>query len=427
MAKDKTGNTDARSYVQVTCQDVTLTVLKLLSSGMYAKQIADKLGRSKPTIHRHIQKLIKSGLLNEDVRTFSKIYSVSEKGETAIRDKKLPRNSYISTEFMRLGAHMRIYIPVLKRGHIPESFWDTINDQFNNSVIKHKDLKKYIEGVSVRETTKGIELSIKHRRVSALKDIIPLVTNSVFWAIGFFSGHGYVLDNLNYRVNDTHNTIWTEKAEDVAKESGRVTVVFPRNRTKITPRDKDQPEKAWTDGTPAPGGLETNSIHYAEAFIRQPIRMENIDANLERLVHETAAYAKAQNAHIPVLNGMEKLLVKLDDRASRGDLDNGFQTGQPDYLGKIETAITKMADVLARLDGRDNEDPLDPGIVRDTDLVEVTFTEDTKSFMGILRENEIAYEPKKKGKSMILERLTADMLVSNGKAEITSDSKGARG
>ncbi len=170
MAKDKTGSNDASSYAQVTSQvtpPVTLTVLKLLSSGMYAKQIADKLGKSKPTIHRHIQKLIKSGLLNEDVRTFSKIYSVSEKGETAIKDKKLPRNSYISTEFMRLGAHMRIYIPVLKRGHIPESFWDTINDKFNNSVIKHKDMKKYIEGVSVRETTKGIELSIKHRRVSA--------------------------------------------------------------------------------------------------------------------------------------------------------------------------------------------------------------------------------------------------------------------
>ncbi len=95
--------------------------------------------------------------------------------------------------------------------------------------------------------------------------------------------------------------------------------------------------------------------------------------------------------------------------------------------GKIETAITKMADVLARLEGRDNEDPLNPGVVRDTDLVKVTFTEDTESFMGILRENEIGYEPKRKGQSMILERLTADMLVSNGKADITSDPKGARG
>ena len=90
-------------------------------------------------------------------------------------------------------------------------------------------------------------------------------------------------------------------------------------------------------------------------------------------------------------------------------------------MGKIESAITKLSDVMVRLEGRDNLDPTDPGIERDTDLVNVEFTKDTDSFFGILRENEILYDSKKAGQTMRLERLTANVLVDNNTAEIIEE------
>ena len=314
-SKSSSGNKG--SYAKVT-PPVTLTVLKLISKNYYAKQIADELKKSKTTVHRHIERLKKWGHIHEDVRSTCKIYIITERGKTAIKENKLPETSYISTR-MRLGTHLRVYIPVLKEGRVPDGFWTTINTRFKNSVIKHKDISHYIDGTSVKGTSRGIEIAIKHREIPTIKQMLPLVTRSVFWAVGFFSGYGYKLDVMNFYVNDIHNTIWTKETGEVAEKSGKFIVAFPWNRKKITPRDPDQQAKAWFDRTPEPN-LETNDIGYEEAFIRMPIVVGQNAETISKLTEQMAIYAKHLNAHIPVLRGMEKLIKKLDRRISQRKL-----------------------------------------------------------------------------------------------------------
>lgn len=306
-----------KSYGEVTPKNVTYTVLKLLNEGMYANQIARTLGKSKVTIHRHIKKLIKNGLLQEEIRSFSKTYVIPDKGEKAIQEKKLPNelrgNSNTSTRNIELTNYVRIYIPILKRGRVPAKLWDNVNNDFKNSVIKHKDLSKLFTGASVRETSKGVEVSLNHRKIEGTKDVYVMVTNAVFWAMGFFSNYGYILDHKNFYVNDTHTSIWTERYEKEAKEHGRVKVYFDENRAKITPRDPDQQMYAQYDSTPK-HNRESNSVTYAEDCLREPVRIRHIDENLELLADRMAVYAEHLNTHIPFMQATTRALERLEGK-----------------------------------------------------------------------------------------------------------------
>ncbi len=51
-------------------------------------------------------------------------------------------------------------------------------------------------------------------------------------------------------------------------------------------------------------------------------------------------------------------------------------------------------------------------------MVHIQFIEDTTSFMGYFKGNEHAYEPKRKGDTLYVEKLTADMLMANGKVRV---------
>ena len=300
------------SYAKVT-PHVTLDVLKLINKDYYAKQIADELKKSKTTIHRHIERLKKWGHIHEDVRSSCKVYTITDKGRTAIKENKLPETSCITTR-IRLGTHFRIYIPIIKRGRGID--WPTINNKFKNSVVKHKDLSRYIDGVSAMETSRGIILNIKHRKLPTFKQVLPLAIRSVQWALGFFAAHGYDLDIMNFYINDIHSSIWTKETGEVVEKSGRFTVAFPWNRKKITSRDPSQQAKAWFDRTPEPN-LETNDQDYAEAFIRMPVTVAQNAHTISELTEQMAVYAKHLNAHIPVLKGMEKLIRKMDRRFSQ--------------------------------------------------------------------------------------------------------------
>jgi len=315
---DSTESGDGKKLREVKGAILTLAVLKLLEKGFYAKQIATELKISKVTVHNHIEKLIKNGYAREDVRSSFKAYAVTDRGKKAIEENKLRLTSCISTT-IRFGTHLRIKIPIIQRGNLPDGFWTTINTRFRNSLIKHRDLEGVIEGVSVRETSKAIEVNIKHRKLNTLKEIIPIVAESKDKVVGYFLAYGYVLDTQNWLVNDSHNTIWTKETEEVAEEAGRFEVVFPWDRAKFTPRDPSQPAKAWFDKTPTPN-LETNDMDYAEAFIRMPIAVLQIVKLMEKQSEQMATYAEHLNAHIPVLKDMHKLYKKLDKALSQKNL-----------------------------------------------------------------------------------------------------------
>lgn len=302
------------SYAEVT-PPVTSDVLKLIHAGLYANQIALRLGRSKTTIHRHIDRLKKRGLISDDVRSSFKAYNITHMGETAIKDGKLPETSSITTG-LKLGTHLRIKIPIIRRGRIEK--WDTVNTRFKNNIVRHRDLKDYIDGVSVKENAdSSLELNIKHRKIPALREVLPLVTSSLMWAVGFFSAHGYTLDFTNYCINDIHSTAWTKEIEHVARRGGRHTLWFPWNRAKLTPRDPDQRARSWTDGTPE-WNVETNCLNYMDMFLRMPVTVsemmsvQRIQAeNLADLSRQVSVYAEHMNAHIPLLRELAPATAEM--------------------------------------------------------------------------------------------------------------------
>lgn len=305
------------TYAKVTGGDVTLTVLKLLDRGFYAKEIASDIKKSEVTVHRHIQKLRKNGLIEDETHSTIKTYTVTQKGKTAIKANELRLTPYRPT-MLKSGTHFRIYIPILKQGRLQK--WDTVNDKFRNSIIKHKDLSAYIDGVSAREIEgKGIELNIKHRTIPTFKVLLPIAVNSINWAMGFFSAHGYDLDIVNWYVNDTHNTVWTKEIQDVAERSGRYTVAFPWNRAKFTPRDPAQTAKTWFDNTPEPN-LETNDADYAQAFIQMPVTVTQILNLMEIQNRNMAKYAEHMERHTGALVELKKMAMVLRRSLSQKSL-----------------------------------------------------------------------------------------------------------
>lgn len=287
---------------------LTLVVLRFLDKGLYAKQIADKLKITKVTVHNHIQKLIKNGYLQEEIRSTITTYIITNKGKKALQENKLSLTSCIST--IKLGIHLRLKIPIVKKGRPPEGFWTTINTRFKNSIIKHRDLAGLIEGISIRETSQALEINIKHQKLPTFKEIIPIIIECKDKILGYFMALGYVFDTKNWLINDIHSTIWTKETEQIAEKTGRFTVAFPWDRAKITPRDPSQQAKAWIDSTPEPN-LETNDLDYAEAFIKMPVTVSQNAKDIRELIGVMNVYGKHLNAHLPVLKGMDKLIKKL--------------------------------------------------------------------------------------------------------------------
>ena len=291
---------------------VTYNVLLKINDGLYAKQIATDLKRSKTSISRHIKKLIKMRLIEEELRSSCKIYTITQRGKTAIKNRSLHKVSYIPT--IKLGTHLSIKIPITKHGRIKS--WNTVNDKFRNSIIRHKDLSSYIDGVSIKEGNKSLTIYIKHRKLNTLKQTIPLVTSSMIWAMGFFMANGYELDYENYCVNDIHSTVWTKEVGQVAEEGGKFTVAFPWDRKKITPRDPGQQARAWTDGTPE-WNVESNDIDYMEKFLRMPVKVARIEKDMENLTKDMAMYAEHLASHTEFIISAAKIMKKLDKRVSQ--------------------------------------------------------------------------------------------------------------
>ena len=84
-------------------------------------------------------------------------------------------------------------------------------------------------------------------------------------------------------------------------------------------------------------------------------------------------------------------------------------------LGEQVGKLSVLGDILTEL-----KETVKTAILRQTeaDMIHIQFTEDTESFMGFLAGNERAYESKKKGDTLYVEKLTADMLVKNDKARV---------
>lgn len=300
-----------RSFTEVS-QHETSMVLRLLAKGFYAKQIAVKLRKSQATIHRHIQKLKKLGFLTEKARTSCKIYEVSEHGETAIKTPEV--SPFLvgyedPSQSISLGVHYTAYIPIIKAGITPANFWDTVNEKLNNTVQKFKKFR--LAGITVRETSKGIEVHALHRKLRSQKDIYTLINNVVIWVMGNFSQFGYELDIQHFRVTDIHWTLGGKAITPSIEKCERATMSLNRFRAKITPRDQNQPAKAWIDASPEPN-FETNDLTYAEMFLRMPMVLGELVKIQKRQAGLMATYATHLNAHIPVLTGMNTMLKKLD-------------------------------------------------------------------------------------------------------------------
>ena len=287
---------------------VTYAVLVEINNGLYAKQIAIELKRSKTSISRQIQKLIEKRFIEEELRSSCKIYTITQRGKTAIKNRSLHKVSYIPT--IKLGTHLSIKIPITKHGRIKS--WNTVNDKFRNSIIRHKDLSSYIDGVSIKEGNKSLTIYIKHRKLNTLKQTIPLVTSSMIWAMGFFMANGYELDYENYCVNDIHSTVWTKEVGQVAEEGGKFTVAFPWDRKKITPRDPGQQARAWTDGTPE-WNVESNDIDYMEKFLMMPVKVARIEQNMDKLGASLDMFAKQIEAHLGAYESI-KVMAESNSR-----------------------------------------------------------------------------------------------------------------
>jgi len=304
-----------KKSTKVNQSGLTLAVLKMLDKGQYAKQIADDLNVSKQAVHKHVKKLIMRGLIHRETRSAIATYTITDTGRKAIHENKLTGDSCGTTR-IKLGTHLRIKVPILRRGRLDS--WDKVNTRFRNNIIRHKDLKRYIDGVSVKENSdSSLELNIKHRKLATLREILPLVTSSLMWAVGFFSAHGYMLDFQNYSVNDIHSTAWTREIEHVAQHGGRHTLWFNWNRKKLTPRDPSQRARAWTDGSPE-WNVESNDIGYMDMFLRMPVTVSELMSvqrvqaeNVAELARQVNVYAEHINTHLPVLREMAPTMVEM--------------------------------------------------------------------------------------------------------------------
>ena len=286
---------------------LTLSVLKLLARDFYEKQIADGLKVSRPAISKQVKKLMAMGLVTRGVRTSYQELVVTSLGEKAIAENKLPETSYTPTA--RLGAHLRLYLPIIRRGRIAD--WDRVNRRFRNSMIKHKDLRGAVSGLSVRETSKGIELAVKHRKLDTVREIYPLVMRAQMWAVGYFAAKGYELDMMNARVNDVHISIATRETREAAEAAGRVCVEFQRERRRILPADPLQPARTWFDRTPEPG-LETNDMDYAECFLRMPELLAKLASAQARQAEAMAVYAEHLKSHALFIEKSAGILDSLE-------------------------------------------------------------------------------------------------------------------
>jgi len=292
---------------------LNLTVLRHLHKGLYPKQIATKLKISSSAVSYYIQRYKKLGFLEEETYTSCKIFKVTELGKTALKRQGVQQTLDRDEDKISLGVHYTAYIPIVRRGKPPNGFWDTVNTKLNNNVQKFKRLN--LIGVTVRETTKGIELHAFHRKLRGKKDIYPLISNTAHWVMGYLSRFGYELDH-NYKVSDIHWTIGGQVIKPIVKKCERTTITLDKFRAKITPRDPTQQAKVWIDNTPEPN-LESNDMSYVESFLMMPVMIRQNTAALNEIFKIETLHAQNVKLHmswvkkgIKVFERFEKLLAQ---------------------------------------------------------------------------------------------------------------------
>lgn len=293
---------------------LTLSVLKLIDKGLYAKQIADELNRSKVAIRKHLMKLDSWGYITSVTRSNIIIYDITAKGKRALHENKLTPLSY-STTSIEKGMHdVYIKLPIIHAPEYNKTFWDKVNYQFKNS----KQYHKHFEAIqaSIRQTTKHICIQLKPRNLENYDQVYGIISGAIGYTLGILTPMGYELDYLNPVVKGIHITYGDEKSQEMMNKKLRIKMELGRDRTKIFPNDPKQTALVWLDKTPS-DNWETNDYEHAKLRALEPEMVKSTNEKLDQLIDIMTVYGEHLNAHIPVLNGMDKLLRKLDRHFSK--------------------------------------------------------------------------------------------------------------
>jgi DNA-binding transcriptional ArsR family regulator len=291
-----------REEVARSCTNATLRVLHLLTKGRYAEQVASELKMHPSSVSRHIQKLTDTGLITLDVRSFTKQYILTKRGEIILAREEVAFSSTSTT----MGCHdIYIKLPIIKKPATqPDGLWDRVNHDFKNSFQYHR----FCDAIdsSMRETTKHICVQLRPRTLNNYDEVYGLIAAAIGYTIADLSPYGYVLDVMHPKVEGIHLTHGDEKSKELLDKGLRVSVELGRDRAKFFQGDPAQPAKVWLDTTPTKN-FETNDHEHAKLRALEPElvaqtaqRVDIIERNLTILTENMAAHVRfvQRSAHV---------------------------------------------------------------------------------------------------------------------------------
>ena len=275
--------------------------LEILEAILYAggsisnKDLCRALNKSPSSLRYYTRQLERAGLILP-VRSSITFWEITPKGRQIVISKNsddLKKMLGISeteptpqARTPQIHSHnLKVVIPIIKRGHDPDTPPDTINKRVKNWVAKY--YKAVIPNVTIQIGTKSITLHIHKfslpRGYDFPERFVGILHNIIHHISEYFERRlGWVLDHAHIEVKWNEYQIEVPEVRPYLKDG--VKVVFPNKATSPTGEINDQ-EKAWVDDTPERKGTETQSWNYTIDFLRMPREVQAQRRALEELTN----------------------------------------------------------------------------------------------------------------------------------------------
>jgi DNA-binding PadR family transcriptional regulator len=294
-------------------RDRKLDLILAFPSGSFSqKEMQEKSNFSKGYVSKWLNDLEKEGILIKIGISRPQFWQVTEKGKQTLEANVSYPSLSMSAKAFRLH-NFSVELPILRDNST--GFWEKSWDM-NGWKKQFKRLQDV--GVSVERTPRTLTINFQPQSCGEER-VFPLAMAGTVAVMGYLAKQGIELDLFSARISRQEYGSPEPLVQAQTEKGMTFRQSLDRPQEVILPNDKPKEAFVWFDSSVGPE-RDTNDLAHMRNTALMPERVERLETSLSGLQPFLEAYTEQIKVHLEVMNGISKMVKKLNKRLDQKSL-----------------------------------------------------------------------------------------------------------
>lgn len=286
-------------------------ILSLANPSVSEKPLMEKLNLKRTTLEYYLNMLEKEGFLSRIPKTRPVFWEITNSGKA---QRELCQNLSLSVNKKDLRLHnFSIEIPIIK--DTSTGFWEK-SWKLNGWKKQFKRLQHI--GVSVERTPKTLTINLQPQEIRE-ENLSGMIFSVVMAVGGYLAKEGIELDFWGLRVSRQEYGSPEELVRAQVEKGMTYRQSLGRPQEKIMANDVPKEAFVWFDKSKGPE-RDTNDLAHMRKTAMMPEKIDRMETFLNGLQPFLGAYTEQIKVHLEVMNGISRMVKKLNNRLDQKNL-----------------------------------------------------------------------------------------------------------